>query len=325
MANSLFYRPQFTQLSQVEREQMLASITAEHSKFSLLRFESFEQYGMRTDTAIFAYGGKEFVFVPGDTVVLGWDSFIQGMDEKTSTEMKEVLSECGIDDVNTFLKESMSPVRTATISPMLVECELNEIGWRSVPVDSTELERFKKEIDKFHQQTYASSTIHKTLRLSRIDNRITADLYEPVSYNDLISKISAEGFELPTEDEWEYLCGGGSRTLFRWGDSFDFSMYLKWFGGDEPEEHPYTLQQPNQFGISIAYDPYMLELVNDYYFLKGGDGGCNLHGGMGMVVGYLPVATYFRSVNEMNDELNYKADIDGDYTFYRRIVRLNNK
>ena len=24
---------------------------------------------------------------------------------------------------------------------------------------------------------------------------------------------------LATEDEWEYLCNGGARTLFRWGDT----------------------------------------------------------------------------------------------------------
>jgi len=58
------------------------------------------------------------------------------------------------------------------------------------------------------------------------------------------------------------------------------------------------------------------------YFLKGGDGGCNICGGSGMVLGYLPVSTFFRSESLSSDSLRFQDDIGGDYTFYRRIVRL---
>ena len=38
-----------------------------------------------------------------------------------------------------------------------------------------------------------------------------------VTHADTVSELSAEGFRLPTSDEWEYACAAGSRTLFRWG------------------------------------------------------------------------------------------------------------
>jgi hypothetical protein len=88
-------------------------------------------------------------------------------------------------------------------------------------------------------------------------------------------------------------------------------------------KEPDTLEEPNQFGLSIAYDPYMWEVCeNSEHFLKGGDGGCNFCGGMELVMGYLPVATYFRTPMEEDMIGEYKNDIGGDYTFYRRIVRL---
>ncbi len=31
---------------------------------------------------------------------------------------------------------------------------------------------------------------------------------------------------MPIVDEWAYLCGGGCRTLFPWGDGLDYSMRL---------------------------------------------------------------------------------------------------
>jgi hypothetical protein len=162
----------------------------------------------------------------------------------------------------TALKENMSPVRTVKVAPMLVERKINDIGWRRVSLDSREIVKnreFKKAIAEFRSSDYNQITLHKTLRLRRSSAEITADLYTPISYDEFVRKIEKSGFRLPTEDEWEYLCGGGLRTLFRWGDSFDYDIHLYHFEKVTPEKTEYDLQQPNQFGIFIAYDPFTEE------------------------------------------------------------------
>ena len=48
---------------------------------------------------------------------------------------------------------------------------------------------------------------------------------------------------------------------------------------------------PNFFGLSIAYDPYMREVVQaDSLTTCGGDGGCNICGGLGPFLGFLPLS-----------------------------------
>ena len=98
---------------------------------------------------------------------------------------------------------------------------------------------------------------------------------------------------LPTPDEWAYLCGGGCRTLFPWGDGLDYSMHLHHFENGEDQGKPYDMEQPNFFGLSIAYDPYKRELVDGKTLTTcGGDGGCNICGGMGPLLGYLPCSPH---------------------------------
>ncbi|MDR1129693.1 MAG: SUMF1/EgtB/PvdO family nonheme iron enzyme [Prevotellaceae bacterium] len=324
MEREKLYRKEYDKLSTAERETLLQSLAETGTRFQLLRFEKFRRFGMETDTAVYLCDGREFVFVPGDTLTLGWENFSAGMDDRTRIDMQESLEEFDITDLDAFLRESMSPLRTATLPPMLVERELNDIGWRRVDAGSRELEPFREDIKKHFLPGTDSFTVSGSMRIYRNNGETVTELYEPVSYSDFIAGIHKNGFSLPTEDEWEYLCGGGSRTLFRWGDSFDYEMKLHHFSGDsEQADTPYTLQLPNQFGLSIAYDPYKQEVVEkSEYFLKGGDGGCNICGGMGIALGYLPAATYFRSDCLSNDELDYKSDIGGDYTFCRRISEL---
>ena len=324
MQREKLYRQKYDKLSSVERETLLRSFTETDARFRFLRFEKFSRFGMQTDTAVYLCNGREFVFVPGDAVTLGWENFAEGMDADTRLDMQESLEEYGITDLDAFLRENMSPLRPATIPPMLVERELNGIGWRRVSLDSPESETFREYIKKYFRSNIKSFTVHKKMRIYENDGEVTTEIYEPVSFADFLEQTHKSGFSLPTEDEWEYLCGGGCRTLFRWGDSLDYKMKLYHFEAkDRHSDAPYTLQLPNQFGLSIAYDPYKQEVVEkSEYFLKGGDGGYNICGGMGIALGYLPTAAYFRSDCLSKDESDYKSDIGGDYTFYRRIVRL---
>ena len=321
MHKDSLFRAGYDGLAPADRETLLLSLAETAPSFQFLRFERF---GMRTDTAVFLNGGREFVFVPGDTVVLGWAGFAAGMDEDTRRDMLESLEEWGVTDLDAFLNESMSPVRTTTVRPMLVERRVNAIGWRRVAWGDRELEPFRDEMERFSSMPECGElTFHKRIRFCRRGDGVVVELYEPVSLTDFIARVHDSGFSLPTEDEWEYLCGGGSRTLFRWGDSFDYSMKLHHFEACSPKDAPYTLEEPNQFGLSIAYDPYRMEVVEgSEHFIKGGDGGCNICGGMGIAVGYLPVSTYFRRECPEENESEFRGDIGGDYTFYRSIVRL---
>ena len=105
-----------------------------------------------------------------------------------------------------------------------------------------------------------------------------------------------------------------------WEVDYPYSMRLRWFEDmDEDENRPYDMEEPNFFGLSIAYDPYMREVVQaDRLTTCGGDGGCNICGGLGPFLGFLPCSPHCKPEVQEDKELN------GDYDFYRPIIRLEN-
>ena len=114
------------------------------------------------------------------------------------------------------------------------------------------------------------------------------------------------------------MCGGGCRTLFPWGDELDYSMRLHWFEDmDEDENRSYDMEEPNFFGLSIAYDPNMREVVQtDGLTTCGGDGGCNICGRLCPFLGFLPCSPHCKPEVQEDNERN------GDYDFYRPIIRV---
>lgn len=101
----------------------------------------------------------------------------------------------------------------------------------------------------------------------------------------LMAGLERRGLRPPTPDEWEYACGGGATSLFRWGDEY-------------PEGEPYgevpLIQEPNLFGLVIGDDPYRAEFTTDPAALRGGDGGSALCGGYGSFLAWLALATAYR-------------------------------
>lgn len=320
------YKPDYDKLTSAEKQRLFNDIAAKYEGFVFKRLETFTRFGQSTETGVFVYQEREFVFVPGGTVTLGWDAFAVGMDGLTRNDLQTTLSEYGVTDLDAFLRSVMSPVREVTIGPMLAERQTSEIGWLAASLDEPEIKAdqdIRQALERFETDDIPCLIYHESFRLRRTaSGGVELHLYRPVSYADFKSGVAQDGFSLPTENEWEYLCGGGSRTLFRWGDSFDFDMKLKHFEAGLPEEQPYDLQLPNRFGLEIAYDPYRYEVIDDEPYLKGGDGGCYICGGSGMSLGYLPVATYFRDLGLEDDPIGYLDDVGGNYTCYRRIIRL---
>ncbi|MGG4131939.1 hypothetical protein ABEW19_27170 [Paenibacillus illinoisensis] len=338
-------RGMWTGLSVQEKEKLLHGMIALcPAGMEYIGVRTFERFGQRTETGLFLHAGREFVFVPGDRVTLGWNQWQDGMNEETSADLSETVSEYGVEDVDSFLTSQMSPVREAAIAPMLVECQIQSLGWIEVTEEealAVHGSEFAAELEKFKHSDLKGLEQYQAFRLERQGEKVRIQLYnEELTLEALLEEQANAGFSLLTEDEWEYLYGGGCRTLFPWGDSFDYTMKLKHFGrleglteivGEsietdlslvEEDEIPYDLELPNFFGLQFAGDPYKVELTmnpSGEVLPKGGDGGGMICGGMGPLVGYLPAAAvYYRDSNA--NELEWEDWMDSMY--YRRVIRL---
>jgi hypothetical protein len=112
----------------------------------------------------------------------------------------------------------------------------------------------------------------------------------------------SDGFRLPSTDEWEYLCGAGSRTLWRWGNECPTAGYpCDYKGRSRFKPH----RQPNAFGLVFPNDEYDTEGVagsgKGQIVPRSGDGGVMTCGGDGFVLGWLMLATCINNRRFLQD------------------------
>ena len=319
--NEKLSRPQFNQMDTTEKQTLMESLAARYD-MTFLGLHTFDRWGQSCTTGIFKKDGREFVFVPGDTVTLGWEQFAVGLNQESREELEYLFREWEMErDPEEMIRESMAPARQVAIGPMLVGRELEEINWEPVKLEDPRLRsEWLEDFRQFALTDRDSLTLAGRARFERDSDSWQVSLYHEVDYLDFQNRLQKQGFSLPTADEWAYLCGGECRTLFPWGDGLDYSMRLRWFEDmDEDENRPYDMEEPNFFGLSIAYDPYMREVVQaDRLTTCGGDGGCNICGGLGPFLGFLPCSPHCKPEVQEDNELN------GDYDFYRPIIRVEN-
>ena len=318
--NKKLSRSQFNQMETAEKQTLMERLAARYD-MAFLGLHTFDRWGQSCTTGVFEKDGREFVFVPGDTVTLGWDHFAVGLNPDSRWELDYLFQEWEMEprDPEEMIRESMASVRQASIGPMLMGRELEELCWELVALDDPRLRpEWLEEFRQFALTGRDSLTLVGHARFERDGDGWQAALYHRMDYSDFLSQLEQQGLSLPTADEWAYLCGGGCRTLFPWGDGLDYSMRLHHFEDmEEAGDRPYDREEPNFFGLSIAYDPYMREIVKAEQFTTcGGDGGCNICGGLGIFLGFLPCSPHCKPEVQEDKELN------GDYDFYRPIIRV---
>ena len=318
--NEKLFRTQFNQIETTEKQTLMESLAARYD-MTFLGLHTFDRWGQSCTTGIFEKDGREFVFVPGDTVTLGWEQFAIGLNQDSQEELDYLIQEWEMEcDPNEMIRESMAPVRQAAIGPMLVGRELEELCWEPVKMDDPRLTAhpdWLKEFRDFAWSDLDSLTLHQSARIERTEKGFQIWIYNQMDYDSLMEQMEKQGLSLPTANEWAYLCGGGCRTLFPWGDGMDYSMHLHHFESPEDEDKPFDMEEPNFFGLSIAYDPYMREIVKaDVFTTCGGDGGRSICGGLGIFLGFLPCSPHCKPEVQEDNEPN------GDYDFYRPIIRV---
>ena len=63
-----------------EKQALMESLAARYN-MTFLGLHTFDRWGQSCITGIFEKDGREFVFVPGDTVTLGWEQFAVGLNQ----------------------------------------------------------------------------------------------------------------------------------------------------------------------------------------------------------------------------------------------------
>ncbi|MER7418320.1 hypothetical protein ABT346_16310 [Micromonospora peucetia] len=108
-----------------------------------------------------------------------------------------------------------------------------------------------------------------------------------VPYDAAMAGLARIGLRTTTADEWEWACGAGATTLFRWGDDNANDGYPV-----DYQTGPH--RQRNLWGLAIGQDPYMHEVTTERTIVCGGDGGGATCGGSGFFLGWLTLATAYR-------------------------------
>ena len=151
------FRPQFNQMETTEKQALMERLAARYD-MTFLGLNNFDRWGQSCTTGIFRKAGREFVFVPGDTVTLGWEQFAVGLNQESREELEYLFQEWEIEQNSAdFIRESMAPVRQVAIGPMLAGRELEEINWESVKNDDPRLTAHPDWLKEFRDYAWSDS------------------------------------------------------------------------------------------------------------------------------------------------------------------------
>lgn len=265
----------------------------------------------------YEYAGAIFALLPGGKITLGFsgDWAPNAAELESWNDTQEDYGESDTSPAE-YIATVTTPFRTVELPPMLMEVEFRDFRWVPLAKDDPVLERVKDNPAVCDGRAFSDGRRSLTVTRQKDGSLIGFSCrQESSSYSQLVSDLADQGFRLPSADEWEYACAGGTRTLFHWGDH----VPCDWYPVDPPQRGWNKHREPNGFGLSIARNPYELELLSQPGISRGGDGGCNVCGAVGFFMGWLPLASSWK------DGFPYDAGepLDLGCYFARRVLELS--
>lgn len=313
-------------------------------------FRSLQQYelgGQQHHMAVFKFDEACFVLVPGGTVTLGFDA--ARLWEPTLAEQQSWQSTAAEYDVtqtaHDYLVSLTHRPRKVHVTSLLAEMAARELCWEAIPIDAALIRAIKTARVSVHSGAGCIEIWEDGYKMrARRDEKgefHDAQRADDRTHADLAARLARAGFRFPTSDEWEYLCGSGTSTLFRWGDNAPCDRYPTYRSPAETMWHRHWLlsggrldypregfasawdlhRRPNAFGLFIASNPYKCELVAEPELRRGGDGGGTICGGEGFFVAWLALATAYRE--QEHGQWDPQAPLRANYTVGRRLLPLS--
>ena len=340
-------REEWNQLSITKQESLMLLLAKElPDSFVFQGIYPYELGTQKNSIALFSFENSSiFAFIPGGQVNLGYDLNRHWKPSPEELECwKYTMDEYEIEDTPLeYIAKVTLRSRTATIKPLLVETTAKEIGWQPIGFDDPDIKELLKQLSQEQEEAHTiTSHRDRTIRLSRDrQDKLTAEVALDLTHESLLKNLEKTGFRFPSFDEWEYLCGSGAETLFRWGDRAPCDRYptdispaearwrLEWVLSGGKLEYPasgfesdWTYHtRPNAFGLVIAENPYKNEIVSDPNLTRGGDGGVAICGGAGFFLAWLTLATAYFEKDTC--EIDPDSGIDVGYTIGRRVLQLD--
>jgi hypothetical protein len=325
-----------------ERETTAKQLAKElPSEFRLDSIRSCRLGARQNDVALFRRGNATFALIPSASAMIGYD--INRAWEPNADELESWrgnAEEYGIEStVEKFIDDATLRVRHVELFPFLVETVAEELGWEDISIDDPEVREIISEHGRGAQVEVCRGGSSTRVR-SGPDGLVIAERSLSLTHTELAAQLRATGFSFPTSDQWEYACGAGSESLFRWGDHVPCNRYptdvtpaeaawrKEWVLSAGTLEYPkegFTSDwdfhlRPNAFGLYIAADLYKYELVAESGLTRGGDGGCTICGGAGFFVGWLALATAYFEEHSCKHDPN--EPVAHGYTVGRRVLEL---
>lgn len=288
--------------------------------------------GVERETWILEYKGDPFVYVAGQkNVILGWDidqcSLGRGVLDKLQEECEAGYDyyQNNIEDLRAYYEKNITKAKNdgdfGKVETLTLEMEEEIECVKGEWIDSgcTSWENF---ISKWNENLSCCLSPLRTADIGdmivEVDSRYIEE--DAPSLIQAVHSLKEGPFTLATEDEWEYLCNCGARTLFRWGDTLDNVLDEIYNVGCVSKKNEITssvLNQNNNFGLFISYNSYKMEIIDSTQYTKGGDGGCSICGGDGPIY-VLPCYTaFYRYPVDENEQ-----SLSKHYYSYRRMIRL---
>ena len=94
--NEYLFRQGFARMDTSEKLELMNSLATRYD-MTFRTLQTFDRWGQSCTTGIFVKDGREFVFVPGDTVTLGWERFAVGLNQDSQQELNYLFQEWEID------------------------------------------------------------------------------------------------------------------------------------------------------------------------------------------------------------------------------------